>query len=247
MNLKLYKTRILNVSLSTANPAKRQATTIITSNSRSSNSPSPDLARVEGSGNEAVSPVVSTDNEHRPSASDIQARTIALLNVPDTVNDSRIRALAEPYGALVKVVLRPDHQGAILEYKDTTSAGRAALGLEGHELVSGRKLGIGTVREMLQQKAEVKNDRIGTSGAKKAEPSSHALQGAMPIRRPTQPNSKRGGGKGGLGIKRRGPNVLGLSASAEGGQKEQSSDDMANGSDQGPKTNADFKAIFLNG
>ena len=246
MNLKLYKTRVLNVTLSTANPAKRQATTIITSNSRSSNSPSPEVAKVEESGDEAASPITSTDNEYRPSASDIQARTVALLNVPDTVNDSRIRALAEPYGVLVKVVLRPDHQGAILEYKDTASAGKAALGLEGHELVSGRKLGIGTVREMLQQKAEVKNDRVGTSGVKKVEPSSHALQGAMPIRRPTQPSAKRGGGKGGLGIKKRGP-VPGSSVSAEGEQKEQSSDNMVNGSGQGPKTNADFKTMFLNG
>lgn len=245
MNLKLYKTRILNVSLSTANPAKRQATTIITSNSRSSNSPSPELAREEGGSDDTASPVASTNNDHRPSASDIQSRTLALLNVPDTVNDSRIRALAEPYGVLVKVVLRPDHQGAILEYRDTASAGKAALGLEGHEVVSGRKLGIGTVREMLHQKAEVKSDRIGTGASKKVEPSSHALQGAMPIRRPTQPNSRRGGGKGGLGIKRRGP-TAGWSASAEGGQKEQKSDGGVNGSDQRPKSNADFKAMFVN-
>lgn len=247
MNLKLYKTRILNVSLSTAKPAKRQATTIITSSSRPSNSPSIEVAKVENSVDEAASPISSTDDQYRPSASEIQARTVALLNVPDTVNDSRIRALAEPYGVLVKVVLRPDHQGAILEYRDTASAGRAALGLEGHELVPGRKLGTGTVREMLQQKAEVKNDRIGTSGAKKAEPSSHALQGAMPIRRPTQPSAKRGGGRGGLGIKNSGPNLTGSSAHAEEGQKESSLDDMVNGSDQGPKTNADFKAMFLNG
>ena len=201
---------------------------------------------VEGSADEDASPITSTDNEHRPSATDIQSRTLALLNVPDTVNDSRIRTLAEPYGVLVKVVLRPDHQGAILEYKDAASAGKAALGLEGHELVPGRKLGIGSVREMLQQKAEFKSDRIRIGGPKKVEPSSHALQGAMPIRRPTQPNSRRGGAKGGLGVKRRGP-LLGSSASAEGGHKEQTSDDMVNGSDQGPRTNADFKAIFLNG
>lgn len=224
---------------------KRQATTIVTSNSRSSNSPSPELARAEGADDETASSIASTNHDHSPSASDIQSRTLALLNVPDTVNDSRIRALAELYGVLVKVVLRPDHQGAILEYRDIASAGKAALGLEGHEVVSGRKLGIGTVQEMLHQKAEVKRDRIGAGGAKKVEPSSHALQGAVPIRRPIQPSSKRGGGKGGLGIKRRGP-MLGSSVSADGGQKEQTSDDMVNGSDQGSMTNADFKAMFLN-
>lgn len=241
MNIKLFKTRILYVSLSTANPAKRQATTIVTSNS-----PSPELARADGGGDDAASPIASTNNDHRPSASDIQSRTLALLNVPDTVNDSRIRAVAEPYGALVKVVLRPDHQGAILEYRDTASAGKAALGLEGHELIPGRKLGIGTVREMLHQKAEVKSDRIGIGRSKKVEPGSHALQGAAPIRRPTQPSLRRGGGKGGLGIKRRGP-MLGVSATAEGGQKEQTPDDRVDGSDQRPRSNADFKAMFLNG
>ena len=246
MNLKLFKTRILNVSLSTANPVKRQATTIITPSSRSSTSPSPGLAGAEGGDDGTASPTTSVTSDYKPLASDLQARTVALLNVPDTVNDSRIRALAEPYGVLVKVVLRPDHQGAIIEYRDTASAGKAALGLVGHEVVSGRKLGIGTVQEMLHQKAEFKSDRIGTAGSKKLESSSHALQGAMPIRRPTQPSSRRGGGKGGLGIKRREP-MLGLSVSAEEEQKGQTSDDGVKGSNQRPKSNADFKAMFLNG
>jgi squamous cell carcinoma antigen recognized by T-cells 3 len=242
MNLKIFKTRPLNVSLSTANPTKRQATILVSSNSRSSNSPSPDPARADGGGDNAPSPTASTTEGSRPWTTDIQSRTVALLNVPDTVNDSRIRALAEPYGALVKVVLRPDHQGAILEYQDIASAGKAALGLEGHEIVPGRKLGVGDVREMRRQKAEFKNDRIGTGRSKKFEEGSKALQGAAPIRRPAQPSSRRGG-KGGLGMLKRGPG-LGVSPSGEGVQV---ADANANESDQRPKSNADFKAMLLNG
>lgn len=245
MNLKMFKTRILHVSLSTVNPAKRQATTIVATSSRSSNSPSPELARADGVIDDATSSITSANNEHKPSTSDIQSRTVALLNVPDTVNDSRIRALAEPYGALVKVVLRPDHQGAILEYRDIPSAGKATLGLDGHELVPGRKLGIGTVQEMLHQKAEVKSDHIDTGGSKKSVPGSNALQSAGPIRRPIQPNARRGGGKGGLGVKRRGLG-LGVSANVEGGQNKPTADEKVDGSDERPKSNADFKAMFLN-
>lgn len=244
MNLKMFKTRPLNVSLSTANPAKRQATILISSHSRSSNSPSPDLGRADGGGDNAPSPTPSTTEETRPSISDIQSRTVALLNVPDTVNDSRIRALAEPYGALVKVVLRPDHQGAILEYQTISSAGKAALGLEGHEIVPGRKLGVGDVRVMLRQKAEFKIDRIGTGGPRKVEEGSKVLQAAVPIRRPTQPSSRRGG-KGGLGMLNRGPG-LGVSSSGKGVPKEQVAGGSANESDQRPKSNADFRAMLPN-
>ncbi len=242
MNLNMFKTRILHVSMSTANPAKRQATTIVASNSRPANSPSPDPATADGRGDRAASPTASISSEPRPSTSDIQSRTIALLNVPDTVNDSRIRALAEPYGALVKVVLRPDHQGAIVEYRDIGSAGKAALGLEGHEILPGRKLVTGTVRDLLHQKAEVKSDRIGNDRPKKVEPGSKTLPNSAPIRRPTQPSLRRGGGKGGLGVQRRGLGQ-GVSASADGQQKGQ----VADRSDQKPKSNADFKAMVLNG
>lgn len=243
MNLTTFKTRILSVSMATVNPVKRQASTIITSNSRSSTSPSPDLAKVDEGGDDITSAFIKS--EDRPSKTDIQSRTVALLNVPDTVNDSRIRALAEPYGALIKVVLRPDHQGAILEYRDIGSAGKAALGLEGHELAPGRKLGIGTVREMLHQKAEIKSDRIGAVASKNVNSGSKPLQGATPIRRPAQPNSKRGGGKGGLGINRRGLG-LGVSNRMTEEEKEQATaDEHADGSDHKLKSNADFKAMFL--
>ena len=252
MNLTRFKSRVLSVSPSTDNIAKRQATTIINpATSRSSYSPSPDPNATKGlEATSAASPgSQSTATQTHPlSAADRRSRTIALMNVPDTINSDRIRVLAETYGALVKLQLRPDHQGAILEYVDAASAGRAGLALDGHEIESSRKLRVGTVPEMLREKAEVKSDRIG--GAKKKE-SAASLQSSMPIRRPTQPGTRRGG-RGGLGAKRGGVGLNGSRTTGDGAGK----DVAINGSGEDheeegkeaagkAKSNADFKAMFL--
>src|SRR6185437_3180380 len=98
----------------------------IISRVRTSASPS---AEVNGDG----SNVVETSGERGN-------RTLGLMNIPDTVNDARIRALVEPFGQLIKIVLRPDHQGAIVEFADVNDAGKASLALEGKEIVPGRPL-----------------------------------------------------------------------------------------------------------
>ena len=240
MNLKKLKTRQLYVSISTTDHAKRQATAIITPSLRSSTSPSPSLPSING--NTDNTPLSSTSiKESKPSYQEIQSRTIALLNVPDTINDARIRALAEPYGALVKVVLRPDHQGATIEYQDVASAGKAALGLEGHEIAPGRLLGVGTSKEMLQQKEEMKNDKIFASGAKKQNNDVNHFPVHAPIRRPNQPGARRGG-RGGLGVK----NGVGLSGPKTVGNGLREEPKTNGSTDDGkPKSNAEFKAMFL--
>ena len=257
MNLTRFKSRVLSVSPSTNNIAKRQATTIINpANSRSSNSPTPDLHVANGpeATSTAGSPASqsSATQTHPPSAYDRQSRTIALLNVPDTVTSDRIRALAEPYGALVKVQLRPDHQGAILEYVDAGSTGRAGLALDGHEIEPNRKLRVSTVPEMLREKAEVKSSRIGDVPKKKQHTAS-LLQPSIPIRRPAQPGSRRGG-RGGLGVKRGGVGLSGERGTGDGAGKEAAvngSGEDHHGEEEGPersvkaKSNADFQAMFL--
>jgi hypothetical protein len=135
--------------------------------------------------------------EPEGAARERSARTLGLINVPDTVNDARIRALAEPYGPLIKIVLRPDHQGAIVEFADVNHAGKASLGLEGQEIAPGRKLHVGTVAEMLKQSAEKK---LGPAATKTKEKATF-LQPTGPIKRPVQPG-QRGGRRGGLGVKR---------------------------------------------
>lgn len=240
LNLVQLKSRCLNVSPATAGPAKRQASTIMTSHSRSSASPSPAL-HTNGNVDNPASPASSTA-ERRPSYNEIQSRTIALLNVPDTVNDTRVRALVEPYGALVKVILRPDHQGAIVEYKDISSAGKATLGIDGHEIAPGRKLGVGSVKEMLQQGAEIRHDRIGAHGTNKQKEDATPFQVQAPIKRPNQPGTRRGG-KGGLGVKRGGVGWSGPRATTDGKEKEAEVNGSAH--DGKAKSNDDFKALFV--
>lgn len=245
MNLKMFKTRPLKVSISVINPAKRQATTIATSEPRFSNSPSPDLPNTNGNASNAASPTQSTSAEQRPSAADIKSRTVALLNVPDTVNDARIRALAEPYGVLVKVALRPDHQGAIVEYRDISSAGKAALGLDNHEIAPGRFLSTGSIGELLHQKAAMKNDRIGFGSSKGQSVTSKPFSVMAPIRRPNQQSARRGG-KGGLGLKGAGVGLSGSRATSNGTDKELEGGAVAEDADRGKaKSNADFKAMFI--
>lgn len=240
-----FKSQILVVELSKYINFKPTATTL--GSKASSASPVPDA---DGDVRMSASPapdsqVANTQVPHDPSKVEIAARTIALMNIPDTVNDARIRALAETYGAIVKVTLRPDHQGAIIEYADVAAAGRAALGLENQEFAPGRKLRIGTVKDLFQCKGEIRTDRIPT-GVGPLQPSaakiSNFIQPTAPVRRPGP------GIHGGLGTKR----GLGYSAPAkkaagEGQTNGNESDANENQMAVKPKSNADFKAMFLKG
>ena len=244
MNLTKFKSRVISVTPSTNDTAKRQATTIVNpAPSRASYSPTPGPSNSNGidaaSAGSPTSQSAATQSK-TVALSDRSSRTVALLNVPDIVTSDRVRVLAEHYGSLVKVQLRPDHQGAILEYVDAASAGKAGLALDGHEIESGRKLRVGTVAELFREKAEMKSDKI-SAPKKKDTP----LQAAMPIRRPNQPGGRRGG-KGGLGFKRGGVGLTGSRATTDGSGREVG----PNGEGEahvvgGPKSNADFKAMLL--
>ena len=233
--------------LSTNDKAQRQGARVITSTSqRSTMSPAPShrSGTPNGDRHGAVSATLpaAAPSKH----AEIQSRTIALMNIPDTVNEARIRALAEPYGELVKVSLRLDHQGVILEYKDVASVGKASLALEGQEIASGRRIGVGTVNEMKQQKGEYRSDRIAVN-AVAAKKEATKLQDPAPVRRPNQSGARRGG-KGGLGVKRGGMGLSGERAKkdVEGKDVVKNNEDGGPGEDQGKaKSNADFKAMFL--
>jgi hypothetical protein len=161
------------------------------------------------------------------------------MNVPDTVNDARVRALVEPFGRLVKIVLRPDHQGAIVEYVDVHDAGKASLALEGKEIAPGRPLHIGSVDEMLKLQAEKKTDRITSIKQEKPKPS---LQPAGPIKRPQQPGA-RGGRRGGLGLKRA-PAAPTSGAASEKDKMDTSADGKGGESVPSKKSNDDFRAML---
>ncbi|KAF7125614.1 hypothetical protein CNMCM5793_001853 [Aspergillus hiratsukae] len=230
-----FRSRPLQVRISTPQGAKRTATTIV---------------------NRVQSPAAEANGTKAPSvepegaAKERSARTLGLMNVPDTVNDARIRALAEPYGPLIKIVLRPDHQGAIIEFADVNHAGKASLGLEGQEIAPGRKLHVGTVSEMLKQSAEKKS---GPVPASKSKDKATFLQPTGPIKRPVQPG-QRGGRRGGLGVKRVSISSTasqGGSTKAEEGAKSATTTTTTNvttesraDSEKTRKSNDDFRAMI---
>jgi uncharacterized membrane protein YgcG len=227
MNLKEFKSRILSVSVSHNRNAKRHATTII-------QSASPEPLTLHGGANGTANPTDNPPNRRE--------RTIALMNIPDTVNDARIRALVEPYGPLKKIIIMPEHSGAILEFVNVRDVGKASLALDGHEITPGRYISVGTVEEMKKMGADMKVEKFTAPKKKEAASATSSLMPAGPISRPSQGSGRRGG-KGGLGFKRGGGGFGGPRATEGGSGKEASID-----SEKKPaKSNADFKAMFLKG
>ncbi|WEW60200.1 Splicing factor [Emydomyces testavorans] len=239
MDQKEFRSRPLHVKLSTHTGAKRQSTTIFSRIGRSKS------LSMEPNGGSASSPT-SMGTGDLP-VGEQKLRTLGLMNIPDTVNDARIRALVEPYGPLVKIILRPDHQGAIVEFMDVSDAGKAALGLDGQEISPGRPVRVGQVSEMLKQSAEHKVDRIQV-GKQKTNPALMA-QPSAPILRPGQRG--RAGKRGGLGMKRGGFNGRGGVASATVKNESQHSQSDHNAASNHssteapkPKSNSDFRAMI---
>jgi hypothetical protein len=129
------------------------------------------------------------------------------------------------------------------------SVGKASLALEGTEIIPGRKISVGTVSDMLKQKAEWRKDKISVGGGgKKESEKPTTLQPMAPIRRPNQPGTRRGG-RGGLGVKRGMAGLRGARARNEGVVKEEGGMDVDRESSMEkegkPRSNDDFKAMFL--
>jgi RNA recognition motif-containing protein len=181
----------------------------------------------------ATDGLTNTHAQHAPARTDYGNRIVTLMNIPDTVNDARVRAIVEPYGTLVKLILRPDHQGAIVEYEEVASAGKAALGLEGHEIVPGRKLRTGGMKDLFAEKSETKVDKI-VVGKEVKQASTAFIQPAAPIRRPGA------GGRGGLGKKR----GLGFAAPKKQVSAVEVPAEQIGDSTKATKSNADFRALF---
>ncbi|RMD44863.1 hypothetical protein DV735_g314, partial [Chaetothyriales sp. CBS 134920] len=176
------------------------------------------------------SPNVKLDQESTasppPSAETRQQRTVVLAGVPDTVNESRIRAVADKFGTVVRVMLRTNHQGALVEFDNAADAGKASLGLDGFEIDPGRKIWVTTEKEMKAQQPEKRTDKIGAKVMSK------------PIKRPQQPGAGRKGGH-------LGQRSAALFQAQKAGNGEESKKKNQN-NDQGgvaKKSNDDFRAL----
>ncbi|ODQ54656.1 hypothetical protein SAICODRAFT_77260, partial [Saitoella complicata NRRL Y-17804] len=125
-------TRVLKVEKSEADPRKRVANA------------APNRITVE----KKAAMVAHADMPPPPSKSEIRGKTLGVMNVAQTVNDAKLRALFEPFGSLRRVNLIPEHGGAVVEFDAVADAGKATMALEGAEL-SGRHIRIGTYEELM--------------------------------------------------------------------------------------------------
>lgn len=101
-------------------------------------------------------------SQEAPPRSEINAKTLGVMNLPDTVSEDQLKSIFEGFGVLRKVNLRPDHSGAIIEYNNQVDAGKAALALEGH-IISGKQMEIGTYEDLMRRdSAQVKTVKMKT-------------------------------------------------------------------------------------
>ncbi|KIW76338.1 hypothetical protein Z517_11084 [Fonsecaea pedrosoi CBS 271.37] len=115
-------------------------------------------------------------------------RTVVICDVPDIVNESRIKAVAEKIGPVRKVILKTNHQGALIEFQNIPDAGRAMIELDNLEIHPGRHIRVTTEKDMLQQSREHKTDQF----ARRPAPAPVTSVGG-PIRRPAQPGVRKKG------------------------------------------------------
>ncbi|KAK8436109.1 hypothetical protein IWX49DRAFT_370331 [Phyllosticta citricarpa] len=242
LEAKALRHRIVRASISDPDRSKtkRHATTVMGAKpTAASASPEPN----------SNSPAAATNGNgvHESGPDSRRERTIALMNIPDTVNDARVRALLTPFGPLRKLILMPEHGGAIAEFVNVADAGRAALGVEGQEVAEGARVRIGTVEEMKREKGTERAKKgqfgdAGKGGAKKnakdrdagktdgiTTASSSGLALAPQPSRVSRPGQSRGGRRGGLGVKRGAPAGLPSRASAAAAAADKSGNDVEMG------------------
>ena len=125
------------------------------------------------SGGRSKSPCVSMNGDAASPASaaplvdfeERRQRTIALTDIPDTVNEARLRNAAETVGPVRKVILKTNHQGALVEFESAADAGKAAIELDGYHITPDRKMRVTTQKDMYAQQAETKVEKIGKASS----------------------------------------------------------------------------------
>ncbi|KAK6339279.1 Splicing factor [Orbilia javanica] len=188
---------------------------------------------------EAVGSPMSTTASELPDAPDIETirqKTLYVLNVADTVNDSKIRAVFEKYGALHKVQLQLNHQAAIVEFVEVKGAGKAMLALDGHE-IDGRAISFGTRQDMLKTGEERKaKPGLNPFAKKRGDEKPAATSTSLAPVRVHRPGVAVRGGKTRMGLGFR------SSVGRDGSGREEKKD-----GDAKPKTNAEFRQMLLKG
>ncbi|KAK5958015.1 Splicing factor [Knufia fluminis] len=194
-----------------------------------------------------------TKNGHRASSVNSAAapseprseRTIFLTQVPDTINEARLRQVASKYGEVLLCVLKMNHQGALIEFSTVASAGEASLGLDDYEIAPGRKMKVVSEQEMKMQKAERKDEELIAKSKPKPKTTTVPVSGSGFVKRPTQPGNRtrKGGNLGQRSAMLHANNVSHEPAKSP----EQQGNGVASGEAGAKKSNADFRALMSGG
>ncbi|KIX00594.1 uncharacterized protein Z518_09659 [Rhinocladiella mackenziei CBS 650.93] len=151
-------------------------------------------------------------------------RTIAICDVPDTVNESRIKAIAEKIGPVYKVILKTNHRGALIEFENIPDAGRAMIELDDYEIDPGRHIRVTSEKEMLQQKPEHRQGQF----VKRPAPNRPKPAANGPIKRPTQPGIRKGGHLGQRSALFHSDGKNGSTTNEQGDARKKTNDDFRN-------------------
>ncbi|EMC92377.1 hypothetical protein BAUCODRAFT_78497 [Baudoinia panamericana UAMH 10762] len=238
-NNKPFKDRILHVEVSSSKAEGRAApldrarkTDIIVTSGAASASPEPDAVGNGRRGSDVSMQSASQASEDAFRTA--RERKIAILDLPDTVNDARIRTAMERYGPITKIQLRRADNGAIVEFANLKDAFNVREGVDVSAL--GPNVRTGDVADLLS--------RVKKRQAMSGEVSTSRIMGGLGMRpasflRPGQ----RGGRRGGLGFKRGGAIVgeKGVESSEHSAPAPSSNGTTA------AKSNADFRAMLEQG
>lgn len=211
LNSKPFNDRILHVELAqskagTAPSEKARKTDIIVKHD--------DAAHARRGSDVSMTSTPAAGDEASDSYKTVRERQVALLDLPDTVTDARVTAEMEQYGPVIKIQLRREQDGAIIEFADVKTAFTVRQGMQCTAL--GPKTRTGDVKELFAKKSKAKS----SSGL------------AMMPTQLSRPSLASGSRRGGLGFKRGG---LASSSKAETDKSKV---------DGGNKSNADFKSLF---
>lgn len=235
---KPFRSRILHVSLAVD---KKKGGTVVSRHNAASASPAPEDSQASNGNSARRNSTTShasaqdTSEWNAETARTKRERTLAVLNLPDTVNTARLETFLSAHGPLKKTVMKPNRRGAIIEFETLADAGKVGMGIDCSAL--GPETRIGTTAELF-----ARNDKEAAPAAS-ANGAPAPSQGQKPVMRPAQAGvsrpAQRGGRRGGLGSKRGGFGGSGAAATASGAGNE------AEKTDGSFKSNADFRNMFV--
>ena len=112
-----------------------------------------------GAGEDGEKVASSANKEAKAPPVPFTQRSVTLLNIPDIVHEARISQLVQPYHPK-KLEYYPGTGSAVIEFTNQDDSGKAALALDGFEILPGKRLRVGEPGDEKRGKAEHEEEGI---------------------------------------------------------------------------------------